>query len=121
MVLTEELIGRIWETARAIEGIDARMVRKDPCGAWIVKDKFGISDNEFGWEIDHIFPLSMGGDDNLANLRAMHCANARSKGNNYPSYIAAVTADENHNVAIRRVLKVNKARREVLETLYLNK
>lgn len=32
------------------------MYRKDHCGAWIVWDKYGISDRIYGWEIDHIYP-----------------------------------------------------------------
>lgn len=118
MTYSNEDIERIWQTARKVEGMDARMVRKDPCGAWIVRDKFGMSDNEYGWEIDHIYPCALGGDDNLVNLRAMHCANNKSKGDNYPSYIVAVTSDGKNNIAVRRVLKVNKTKREELDALY---
>lgn len=118
MNLTDEIIDSIWQSARKADGMDANMVRKDPCGAWIVRDKFGASDNEYGWEIDHIYPRSLGGDDNTENLRAMHCANARSKGDNYPSYIVAVTSEGDKNIPVRKVLKVNKAKREALEALY---
>lgn len=118
MLYTEEVINKIWQTARKVDSLDANMVRKDPCGAWIVRDKYGMADNEYGWEIDHIYPKSMGGDDNLQNLRAMHCANARSKSDNYPSYIVAVTSDGDKNIPTKRVLKVNKAKRELLESLY---
>lgn len=118
MVLTEELIEQIWQTARIVEGMDPRMVRKDPCGAWIVRDKFGIADNSYGWEIDHIYPIALGGDDNIVNLRAMNCANNRSKGDSYPSYIVAVTAVGQTNVSVRRVLKVNKTKQKVLEDIY---
>lgn len=118
MVLTEEIIDHIWQTAKMVDGMDARMVRKDPCGAWIVRDKFGMSDNSYGWEIDHIFPISLGGDDNILNLRAMNCANNRSKGDSYPSYIAAVTSEGSENISVRRVLRVNLAKRAALEKLY---
>ena len=118
MAFTKEDIDSIWQRARTVEGMDARMVRKDPCGAWIVRDKYGLQDNEYGWVVDHIYPLSKGGDDNPQNLRPMHCANARSKGDSYPSYIVSMTAEGQVNVAVRRVLKVNKAKREVLEVLY---
>ena len=118
MNLTNDIIDRIWQTARRVEEMDANMVRKDPCGAWIVRDKYGCPENEYGWEIDHIYPRSLGGDDNPQNLRAMHCANARSKSDSYPSYIVAVTSDGDKNVPAKRVLKVNKAKREILEALY---
>lgn len=118
MIYTDDIINKIWQTARKVEGVDANMVRKDPCGAWIVRDKYGTPDNEYGWEIDHIFPRQLGGDDNPENLRAMHCANARSKGDSYPSYIVAMTAAGDKNVPVKKVLKVNKAKRERLEALY---
>lgn len=118
MRYTEDDINKIWQTARAVEGMDAHMVRKDPCGAWIVRDKYGKPENEYGWEIDHIYPRIKGGDDNPQNLRAMHCANARSKGDSYPSYIVAVTAVGDKNIAVKKVLKVNRAKREALEALY---
>ena len=118
MNLTNDIINKIWQTARKVEGVDANMVRKDPCGAWIVRDKYGHPDNEYGWEIDLIYPRSLGGDDNPLNLRAMHCANASSKGDSYPSYIVSVTSEGDKNIPTKRVLKVNRAKREVLEALY---
>ena len=121
MTFTDDTLERIWQTARKVEGMDANMVRKDPCGAWIVRDKYGMSDNEYGWEVDHIYPRALGGDDNPQNLRAMHCANARSKGDSYPSYIVAMTSEGQVNVPVRRVLKVNKTKRAELDVLYKNK
>ena len=118
MTFNDDTIERVWQKARVVEGMDADMVRKDPCGAWIVRDKYGHPENDYGWEIDHIYPIIMGGDDALVNLRAMHCANARSKGNSYPSYIVVVTSEGKNNVPTRRVLKVNKNKRQVLEALY---
>jgi len=118
MSFSNEIIDKVWQSARIVDGVDARMVRKDPCGAWIVRDKYGMVGNDFGWEIDHIYPRALGGDDNPQNLRAMHCANNRSKGDSYPSYIVAVTASGQVNVPVRRVLKVNKVKREALEEMY---
>ena len=108
----------MWQKARKVDGVDPDMVRKDPCGAWIVRDKYGRPENEYGWEIDHIYPQALGGDNNPLNLRPMHCANARSKGDSYPSYIVAVTSDGKNNISVRRVLKVNKTKREELDALY---
>ena len=121
MYWTDEIINGIWQLARKVDGMDANMVRKDPCGAWIVRDKYGMPDNEYGWDIDHIYPRSLGGDDNPKNLRAMHCANVRSKGDSYPSYFVAVTSDGDKNIHVRKVLKVNRTRREALEALYNKK
>ena len=120
MRYTEDDIESLWQKARKVDGVDPDMVRKDPCGAWIVRDKYRHPENEYGWEIDHIYPRALGGDDNPLNLRPMHCANARSKGDSYPSYIVAVTSDGKNNISVRRVLKVNKTKREELNALYNN-
>lgn len=58
MAYTSDDIEKIWQTARIVEGVDARMVRKDPCGAWIVRDKFGMADNEHvgRWTISTTVP-----------------------------------------------------------------
>lgn len=107
----------VWKSARKVEGLDDSMFRKDACGALIMFDKYG-KQNPFGWEIDHIFPVSLGGDDNLTNLRALHYLNNRSKADDYPSYTACVRFDGRENVTDERNLTVNKAIREELKKLY---
>lgn len=118
MKFSNEIIEKVWQTGKIVEGVDSKMIRKDPCGAWIVRDKYGMPDNDYGWDIEFIYPVALGGDDNLKNLRATHCANIKSKGNSYPSYIVAVSSDGQINVPVRKVLKVNKTKREMLKTIY---
>lgn len=65
----EKTIEQVWELARTVEGFNPDMIRKDACGAWIMKNQYGNRDSIYGWEIDHVFPLSMGGTDNVINLR----------------------------------------------------
>lgn len=109
----------VWEKARKVEGLNESMFRKDACGALIMFDKYG-KQNPFGWEIDHILPKSLGGDDNLQNLRPLHYMNNKSKADDYPSYTACLKFDGKKNVENECNLTVNKKIREKLKLLYKN-
>jgi HNH endonuclease len=57
------------------------MQRKDACGAWIVRSQYGdVTERGFGWEIDHIDPVSNGGADDPWNLQPLQWQNNREKG-----------------------------------------
>ena len=118
-MITEETIRDVWEKAGIMEGFDADMYRRDACGALIMRDKYGKV-NPFGWEIDHIFPASRGGDDSLDNLRALHYMNNRSKRDDYPSYTSTVTFDGKKNIEKVRNLTVNEVTRQKIQELYPN-
>ncbi|MBR3647261.1 MAG: hypothetical protein IKN59_02605 [Paludibacteraceae bacterium] len=116
----------VWDKGQIVEGFNPDMYRKDPCGAWIVWDKFGVQDSIYGWEIDHIFPKSrlekMGFSaeliDNLHNLRPIQHSNNESKNDDYPSYTAVVTSDGNKNIYREASLTVNDTTRNLLSQLY---
>lgn len=63
MAFTEQEKLTAWSKAREVDGYDKNMFRKDACGAWIVWSKYGARDNDYGWEIDHIYPVERGGDN----------------------------------------------------------
>jgi 5-methylcytosine-specific restriction endonuclease McrA len=63
--------------------------RRDKCRAWMKWEKYGKTE-QFGWEIDHIKPVSLGGTDDLSNLQPLQWQNNRSKSNNYPQYLCKV-------------------------------
>ncbi len=118
----------VWEKGQVVDGFNPDLYRKDPCGAWIVWDKFGIQDNIYGWEIDHIYPKSRLKErgfkedaiSDLRNLRPMQHQNNASKGDDYPSYTAIITSEGNKNIEKERNLTVNPATREIIEQLYFH-
>lgn len=126
MIVSEALKQRVWEKGRVIDGFNPDMYRKDACGAWIIKDKYGAIDNLYGWQIDHIYPasrLSLQGVSeseiwDIRNLRPLQCQNNISKSDDYPSYTAAVTSEGNKNILKDRILTVNEAIRDVLRQMY---
>lgn len=118
MNFTEEQKKIAWNAARVVDNYDPNKYRKDACGAWIAWDKYGDTNNVYGWQVDHIFPKSKGGDENPLNLRALHFKNNQSKGDDYPSYYASVTSDGNRNKLDRQVYTINREKQEQLKNLY---
>ena len=57
--------------------------RKDHCGASMQRGLYGKQER-WGWEIDHIKPVSKGRTDDLSNLRPLQWENNRAKGDSYP-------------------------------------
>lgn len=102
------------------------MYRKDPCGAWIAWDKYGVQDSVYGWEVDHIYPQSLleerGFDEDaindIRNLRPMQHENNASKSDDYPSYTAVITSEGNKNVYKEMNLTVNKVIRDLLNQIF---
>lgn len=80
----------VWLCARPVEGRDSRLWRQDACGALMRWKDYGNCKSKWGWEVDHIVPVAMGGGDVLENLQALHWKNNRNKGNGM---------DENYCVA----------------------
>jgi len=120
MTFTETQKIVAWRNAIPVEGYSSDMYRKDLCGAWMAWNKYGVQDSPLGWEIDHIFPVALGGDDNSQNLCAMQHQNNASKGDDYPTFNAVIIADGNANVRHERTMIINKILRQELQKLYPN-
>lgn len=126
MNITNELKRSVWEKAQIVDGFNSDMYRKDPCGAWIAWDKYGVQDSVYGWEVDHIYPQSLleerGFDEDaindIRNLRPMQHENNASKSDDYPSYTAVITSEGNKNVYKEMNLTVNKVIRDLLNQIF---
>ena len=68
--------------AQPIPGRPSNLWRRDCCGFTIRYTDFGDRDSMYGWEIDHIYPLAEGGNDDLRNLQPLHWKNNAQKGDN---------------------------------------
>lgn len=84
-------INAVWGKAVVVAGYDPNVWRKDTCGAWMRRTDYGQT-TDYGWEIDHIRPVSLGGGDELSNLQPLQWANNRHKSDSYPKWACKIAA-----------------------------
>jgi hypothetical protein len=82
----------VWLNAQPVPGRDNRDWRQDACGAVMRWKDYGNCKSKWGWEVDHIVPVAMGGTDVLDNLQALHWKNNRRKGETMDENYCEVTA-----------------------------
>jgi len=83
------IVEAVWKKAYVVAGSNPEKFRKDVCGAMMVKSSFG-KDSQFGWEVDHILPISKGGKDDLSNLQPLHWKNNEGKADDQPDWICVL-------------------------------
>jgi 5-methylcytosine-specific restriction endonuclease McrA len=79
----EETVEAVW--AKANPDPWFTYFKRDTFGVTIQKDGYATQ-SKYGWEIDHILPVSLGGTDDLENLRPLHWANNMNKGDDFPNW-----------------------------------
>lgn len=114
----ETTISYVWQKGLKVEGYNPDLYRQDYSGAWISRSAYGDRESIFGWEIDHVYPLSKGGNDEDINLRPINWRNNISKGDSYPVYTAEVVSEDNKNVFRSIRCTVGKALQTKLNELY---
>ena len=65
----EATIEAVWQKGAPEPGFLS--FRRDVCGASMQRSKYGKSE-QWGWEIDHVKPVSQGGTDDLSNLQPLY-------------------------------------------------
>jgi hypothetical protein len=82
----EATIEAVWKKGMP-EGLSS--FRKDVCGASMFRNYYGKT-KIWGWEIDHIKPVSKGGTDDLDNLQPLQWENNRHKRDDWPDWTCKV-------------------------------
>ena len=116
---TQEKIDAVWGKAKQVPGQDPNVYRQDSAGAWIKKEKYGKEEN-LGWEVDHMFPASLGGNENTLNLQALQWENNRTKADNFPTYITSVTSNGTNYLKSDQSWKYNADFIAKLKQIYPN-
>lgn len=114
----EDTINKVWQKGTIVPTYNADLYRQDACGAWMMRSEYANTESVLGWEIDHVFPKSKGGDEVLDNLRPMQHQNNKSKSDDYPIYTGIIKAEGSDNVEKEAQYTVNAKLQEKLKALY---
>lgn len=80
-VWTKEQIDAVWQKGKYKNDHDPNVWRADKCSDLMYRSFHGDRNSEYGWEIDHINPVSNDGTDDISNLQPLNWRNNAAKGN----------------------------------------
>ena len=69
---TDDIKKLVWEKGIIIPNYPKNLWRIDYCGGIMHYPEYGNRSNKYGWEIDHINPVSNQGNDALSNLQPLN-------------------------------------------------
>lgn len=76
---TKAEIDAVWDKTAPIPGQKSATRGYDICGHQIEYGAHGDTNSQYGWEIDHIKPVSKGGIDHIDNLQPLYWETNRDK------------------------------------------
>jgi hypothetical protein len=100
MYWTDDIIDMVWKKGAVVEGFNPALWRKDECGAWIARLRYGDRGSDYGWEIRRIAP---NGPDAMPNLRPLQAQNAVDKAG---ALVCGMTADGARNIRVEQEVRV---------------
>ena len=114
---SEAQIHDSWEMGVLVEGYDKNNYRKDFAGAWMQRSQYG-KQGPLGWSIDHKYPKSKGGGENIDNLRPLQWENNNKKADDYPTFKTSKTSEGNNNIDLEQLWTENEDVQKRLNELY---
>ena len=72
----DKLAKKLWES-----DFRNNEVGYDFDGCEVRKGSYDQNGSQYGWNIDHIYPVSLGGSDDFSNLQVTHMATNAERGN----------------------------------------